>query len=377
MAPSGFARIDLVGKRVHYVVLPNTEGRPVRTLYTRAEVLTYLEQQQSRGLLLGVQAEGFDFIKAAMKRGPTEEPEKATDPKLPKLAEVFAEASDDDSDLDEEEPLEEMINKLDCSEDDDDVEEDIAQSVFKMQNLMKNVNVKLDHKEELTKAGDLLHEFMNNKATEVSEEKIQELKQKIMMQTSIEGMVETLGTDDEGLVQMSKFIEDATLQELLMLNLAEGEQPLSDWPNQINQNWFSETLKFAMKHSPITVRGIASLVMKDKTNAGINVNTKNVVNVATIYAQLAQQVDVHNNALQKMQALQFEMDHMSDTGINAQAKLALSVGSTAVGRMRDDLAEVAERVLLVQADGRPRRKTWDNCDFREQHIMVSIISMIN
>ena len=375
--PKGFLRIEETGKRVHYLVMKNEEeGREARRLHNMLEVQRYLKVQQASGYLLSIEENMFDFKKTnslALKRrkltNKNNEIKIEEEMKKPKLSDIF---SDNLSDIDTEYVVETLTKTVHDDENEEIDEGNIKRTTFKMENLIKKPCSSIDHKKELQMAADDLETFRKTSLlqTNSSTEKVNEMKSKLVLEETISGMVMQLCTDEEGLSKMSEVIEDKVLSELLTLHLSECEHPLSDFPNNINRNWFSETVRFAMKASPITLKTIVNLVVKDRDQ---NISTKNVVSIAVQYAQLAAQVNQHNNALVKIQSLQLEMEHLSDEGMNAQAKLGLSLTSMAVSKMRDDFAEVSEKVLLSMSEERPQQLTLDNCDFRSQSIMVEFM----
>ena len=168
-----------------------------------------------------------------------------------------------------------------------------------------------------------------------------------------------LGTCEEALQQMGRVVEDRLLEELLSLSRSEGVLPLSDWPNNINKNWFSDVVHFAHAHSPVTLSFILRITKKDIES---NVSPADVVNIATIYAQMAHLVDQSNNVLAKMNTIQLKMEGCTDEGINALAKLNLTQTARNLRNLRDDFAEVAEKLLEEETKEFPDQKTLDNCD---------------
>ena len=160
-------------------------------------------------------------------------------------------------------------------------------------------------------------------------------------------------------MHMGRLVEDRYLEELLNLSAAEGPLPLSDWPNNINKNWFSEVVKFAHEHSPVTLSFILKITKKEVDS---NVSPSDVVSIATIYAQLAHLVDKSNSVLAKINTIQLKLDGCTDEGINAQAKLNLAQTARNLRYTRDDFAEVQERLLVEETKQFPDQKTLDNCD---------------
>ena len=64
------------------------------------------------------------------------------------------------------------------------------------------------------------------------------------------------------------------MQELLTLSSMEGPLPLSDWPNSLNSNWFSDVVRFAAIHSPLTLSLLVRLCVKEMSR---NVQERHVM----------------------------------------------------------------------------------------------------
>ena len=197
--------------------------------------------------------------------------------------------------------------------------------------------------------------------------KLADVKTRINKQETLEGIINELGSTDEALKIMGRVIEDRCLEELLSLAVVEGPSPLSEWPNDIKSNWFSDVVKFAQIHSPITLSFILRLTVKELE---ANVKPVHVINIATVYAQLAQLVDNSNSVLSKINTLQLKLDGLTDEGLNAQAKLNLAQTARNLRYKRDEFAEVAEKLLLEETKRFPDQKTLDNCDQKGEHTTV-------
>lgn len=180
-----------------------------------------------------------------------------------------------------------------------------------------------------------------------------------LLQFHLQGLVRELGTCDEALQHMGRVVEDKSLEELLTLSTFDGPLPLSDWPNDIKKNWFAQVVNFALAHSPVTLSFILRMTVKEMDT---NVSPKDVVSVATVYAQLAHLVDQSNSVLVKINTIQLKLDGCTDEGINALAKLHLAQTARNLRRTRDDFAEVAESLLVEETKEFPDQRTLDNCD---------------
>ena len=122
------------------------------------------------------------------------------------------------------------------------------------------------------------------------EARLTELRRQLSSANSLEEMVLLIGSSPEGRQAMSSVVQEYCLQELLTLSSVVGDRPLVDWPNK---NWFCEVVRFAADHSPITLALLLRLTVKETAS---NVQPRHVLNIATVFSQIAMMVDQKNNS---------------------------------------------------------------------------------
>ena len=235
---------------------------------------------------------------------------------------------------------------------------------FDVRNLLSD-GVKVEHLKDLRSAARLLDEIRQQGGDEVeSELDLAEKKMELANAKSMQEMVSMLGTSEEALRAMASVVEDRALEELLTLSSGEDKIPLSDWPNSLHENFFAEVVRLAHRKSPVTLSFLLRLVIKDKTS---NVEPSHVVSVATVFAHLAQLVDSSNNVLAKINSLHLKMENTTDEGIDAMAKLGLSVQARNLRILRDDLAEISSKLHIEETRFMPEQSCIDNCDTKGSH----------
>ena len=84
-----------------------------------------------------------------------------------------------------------------------------------------------------------------------------------------------------------------------------------------------------------------------------------MLSIATVYAQLAAMVDKSMTAFAQINTLMLRMTNCSEQGIDAQASLGLAQGSRNLRKKREVLAEVQQRVQLLEAQLGPDQLTLD------------------
>ena len=225
-------------------------------------------------------------------------------------------------------------------------------SRFNLENLMKS-GVTIDDKKILEETAAIMDVFrLRLDEPEFEGARLAELRLNLSSAASLKEMVKLVSCTEGGLQTMARVVEDHCMQELLTLSAAEGDLPLSQWPNKVSKNWFSEVVLFARQHSPITLSLLLRLTVKE---ASSNVQPEHVINIATVYSQIAMLVDKTNNTLAHMNTLQLKMDNLSDDGIDAQAKLGLATCSRNLRNDKAVLAEVQEKLLLFEAKNSPEQ----------------------
>ena len=206
--------------------------------------------------------------------------------------------------------------------------------------------------------------------SDLDEARLSQLRQQLSTADSLECMVLAIGSNPEGRQIMSRVVQEYCLQELLTLSTVEGDRPLLDWPNSLNKNWFSEVVRFAAYNSPITLSFLLRLTVKETTS---NVQPRHVLSIATIFAQLAMLVDRKNNALAKLNTLQLKLHGLTDAGIDAQALIGLGQCSRNLRKDREVLAEVHQKLLILESKSRPMQMTLDNCDTKSNNCTVAYV----
>ena len=233
-SPPGFCRVEKPGQRVYYLTIPQ-DGKTPRKLTRKEEVSAYLEKEG----IEGIELKQFDF-KLKRKSGPVDS-----------LAQKQVRLSD-------------LFEEEDSGTGASEVErEGTVRSRFNLQNLV-NSGVKLDHEQILEETASMLDKFrLRENEEEFEPAKLAKLKIDLQNSSTLDDLVATVGATTEGLQSMGRLIEDHCLQELLTLSATEGPLPLSEWPNSMTENFFSEVIKFAIKNSPVTLSLILRLAVKD------------------------------------------------------------------------------------------------------------------
>ena len=74
-----------------------------------------------------------------------------------------------------------------------------------------------------------------------------------------------------------------------------------------------------------------------------------------------------------LNTLQLKLHGLTDAGIDAQALLKLGQCSRNLRKDRDILAEVQEKLLILESQSRPIQLTLDNCDTKSNNCTVAFV----
>ena len=363
--PPGFKRVEVKGKPVCYLTIPDPSrpSQTYRTLTKITQVKDYLVKQGLSGDNLERTLKTFDFTKRGLPEGGDDGPGG----KRPR-SEV-------------ESGLEDHVAGASTStdmatprvpEDDGDVRslQVEERSPFDIRNLLPD-GIKVEHRKELKAAAQVLDERRRTCPVD-NAAKLAEMKLKLAMAKSVEEMVSILGCDSEAMALIARMMDDWVLQELLTLRTNEEVICLSEWPNSEKSNFFADVVRLAARKAPVTLDFLLRIILKGEET---NVEPKDVISIATVFAHLASMADKSNNAFQKIQSLQMKMQGLTDEGLQAQKDLGLAICARTLRLSRDQFREVADKCLVEETMRRPSMSTIDNCDQKGFHTTVEYVEV--
>ena len=227
----------------------------------------------------------------------------------------------------------------------------------------------IDHHKILDETATLLEKIrFESDLSDLEAGQIKTLKLEMARAPTVAAMVDVLGTCDKAVKEMAKVVEARCLEECMALSSVAGPLPLTDWPVDMSKNWYCQVIRFAAEHSPVILSLLVKLIVKDPTTS---VRSEHIFSLASIYAQIAKEVDKSNNALTMIQALSLKMDGLSDKGLEGQARLNLSATARALRYKRDELAEVQPDIIVEESRRMPSQVTLDNCNTRRTNCIVA------
>ena len=331
--PPGFDRLELEEEKTAiYLSRPNELGLKAGTLPRFLKNASQVSSFLAKENISGVHISQFDFVKRGKRTASTEVDAGAS--KVAKASDIFG-----------DDPAEGLGSKG-------------GQQIFNMTHLLRPA-VKVEHRKELEATAAELDQFRCQQPTATDPETVSKLRLEMASAETVGEMVNLLWACEEGKQEMGKMVEDTCFQELISISAADGELPLSEWPNDRAKNWFSSVARFAKKFSPLTLSFLLCLVVHSEEQ---NISAENVVSLATLYGLLAAHVDKLNNVMRKLNTLQLKMDGCTEEGIDAMAALGITHTSRHLRRQRDVVAEVAHAILIEETKNHPDQSTLDNCN---------------
>ena len=105
-------------------------------------------------------------------------------------------------------------------------------------------------------------------------------------------------------------LEQSKIFEQLLRISTMPENPLSDFPLDINSNPYSKIVNFALEHAPDVMR----LILKLSTKNEAPINETDVIRLGYMFSSLASTVSSKNNALKKMKSVSSKNNGLTNSG---------------------------------------------------------------
>ena len=241
-------------------------------------------------------------------------------------------------------------------------EKNLKDSVKK---LTKDMSKPMDHKALLEDSARKLNE-LRLKTLDQKEicPNIAELKASLESCRSEEELANAVWSSPTLQKRLQGLLRSRFLEQVLALGLKK-ENPLSNFPPDLNKNLYKEVIDFALLHSEDLLLTLLNLTVKNETP----VLAKDVVQLAYLFATLAEFVSSSNNVMKKTKSLSQKSCGLTNLGLDSQAVVGASVTSRVYRNDRDSLAGYAEEVAKQYAKIGTVQFTFDNMDLMINHTM--------
>lgn len=140
--------------------------------------------------------------------------------------------------------------------------------------------------------------------------------------------------------------------------------PLTDFPPDVNKNYYVETLAFGMDNCPDVIHMIVDLLISKTEPVG----ERDVLRVAFFFSLLAHGTSRNNNSLSKVKSLLFHSQGLTGLGLDLFALLGISETARSTLNTTDFLAEVSDSWIRESSKSMCSQSTIDNLDYQETHM---------
>ena len=168
-----------------------------------------------------------------------------------------------------------------------------------VQKLTLNKTEEIDHQKDLEDSAKLLNAARSTfDRTDVEIENFSSLRAKLASSRNIQDILGTIRSCPELQFTLSEMEQSKILEQLLRVS-SMSDNPLLEFPLDINTNHYAETIAFALKHAP----NVLQLILKLSTKNEKPIVESDVVKLAVMFSSLASTVSSKNNALKKVKSI--------------------------------------------------------------------------
>ena len=144
-----------------------------------------------------------------------------------------------------------------------------------------------------------------------------------------------------------------------------ADNPLSDFPMDVNTNHYSNIINFALKNAP----NVIQLILKLSTKNEAPILDTDVVRLAYTFSSLASIVSAKNNALKKTKSISTKNNGLTNNGLDVLAVVGIFETSRSFRNDRDFLASLSDELLKSYARFSVPVITFDNMDISIANVM--------
>ena len=142
-----------------------------------------------------------------------------------------------------------------------------------------------------------------------------------------------------------------------------------EFPVSVNENCYCEIAEYGMQKCPRLMAMVITMVVRREES----VLPKDVLRIATCFANLCYVVNRDINAMVKLRSLTMQVDGLTNMGLNILADVGLAQTARTLSNHRDLFAEVGIDVMNSTAARYPLQSTLDNCDLQSEHLTLETI----
>ena len=214
----------------------------------------------------------------------------------------------------------------------------LSESVMK---LTKDSSKKLDHKALLEETARKLNELRLKTQHQgaLSNSEMEKLKSSLLNCKSEEDIASIVWSAPSVKARLASLNRSRLLEQVLALGF-KRENPLNKFPPDLNKNLYKEIIDFALCHSEDLLVTLLTLTVKNESQ----IDAKDVVKIAYLFATLAESVIADNNVMKKTKSLSLKSCGLTNQGLDSFSVVGASVSSRGYRNDRDFFAGVSEEI---------------------------------
>ena len=180
-------------------------------------------------------------------------------------------------------------------------------------------------------------------------------------------LLSILSGNPEVVDSLSVMLSDLCMAEISQIDTEKG--PMIDFPVSVNENCYCEIAEYGMLKCPRLMAMVITMVVRREES----VLPKDVLRIATCFANLCYIVNRDINAMVKLRSLTMQVDGLTNMGLNILADVGLAQTARTLSNHRDLFAEVGIDVMNSTAARFPIQSTLDFCDLQSEHLTLETI----
>ena len=199
----------------------------------------------------------------------------------------------------------------------------------------------VDHKKVLIETAMVLESRkMNVENLDLGDLNFENIKAKVDASKNCEELILALNSSSRIQKRLSELVQTKILEQMLKISSL-PENPLKDFPLDVNKNHYSEVISFAVEHTP----DVLDLILKLSTKNEVSLAEVDVIRCAYIFSTLAVTVSHQNNALKKVKSVSTKTNGLTNNGLDVLASVGVFETSRSFRNDRDFLASLSENIL--------------------------------
>ena len=243
----------------------------------------------------------------------------------------------------------------------DNEKKKLAQAVEK---LTLNRTEAVDHAQALADTSKILNDVRNNLADDELHVNLGQVKSELDASETAEDLVRVINNCNALQKKLSSLEHSRILEQLIMIS-THPDNPLCNFPLNINKNHYSDIIDFALRHAP----DVLALVLRVTTKKEAPIDQNDVVRSACMFSSLACSVSRVNNALKKTKSAVTKNNGITNTGLDMLASVGIMETSRSYRNDRDFLASLSDHLLRSYARFSVPQITFDNLDMTVGNVM--------